>query len=83
MSRPRYPTGEEIHSGDRIVFQGEQARVLFVRHVNDFVAGMSPSDWGFLPPDTIGLEFQDGRTMHYSGFCHHDGIVLVSRSGAA
>jgi hypothetical protein len=83
MTRPRYPTGEEICSGDRIVFQGAQARVLFVKQVNDYVAKLSPSDWDFLPDDTIGLEFEDGRSMHYSGFCHHDGIILLSRSGAA
>jgi hypothetical protein len=83
MMRPRYPTGEEIRSGDRIVFQGDQARVMFVKQINDFVADLSAADWDFLPDETIGLEFDDGRWVHYSGFCRHDGIVLLSRSGAA
>lgn len=81
-ARPRYPTGEEIHSGDRIVFQGEQARVMFVKQTNDFVAELSATDWDFLPDKAIGLEFDDGRCVHYSSFCHHDGVVLLSRSGA-
>lgn len=79
MSRPRYPGGQEIHSGDRIVFQGNRARVVFVKQVDDFVPELSPTDWAFLPDETIGLEFEDGHQVHYSGFCHHDGIVLLSR----
>ena len=81
--RPRYPTGEEIRAGDRIVFQGDHTRVMFVKQANDFVAELSPADWSFLPDETIGIAFDDGRCVHYSGFCHHDGIVLLSRSGAA
>jgi len=83
MMRPRYPTGDEIHAGDRIVFQGQRARVLFVKHVNGFAVDVSPSDWDFVSDDTIRLEFEDGRCMNYDGFCAHDGIVLLSRSGAA
>jgi len=78
--RPRYPTGDEIHAGDRIVFQGQRAHVLFVKRVNDFTVDVSPSDWDFVSDDTIS---EDGRCMNYDGFCAHDGIVLLSRSGAA
>jgi hypothetical protein len=83
MIVPRYPTGEEIHAGDRIMFQGDNARVLFVKQINEFADGVTPSDWSFLPEDTIGVEFDDGRHMHYDGFCHHDGVVLLSRAGTA
>ncbi len=67
----------------RINRQGDQARVMFVKQANDFVPELIAAEWDFLPEETIGLEFDDGRWVHYSGFCHHDGIVLLSRSGAA
>ena len=83
MKRPRYPTGEEIHAGDRIVFQGEGARVLFIKQVDDFseyASDVSAGDWDFIPDDTIFLEFEDGNRVGYAGFCGHDGIVLLSRA---
>ena len=82
MISPRYPSGEEIHAGDRIVLQGEPARILFVKQINDFAADVIPSDWDFMSADTIGVEFEGGRFMGYDSFCHHDGITLLSRAGA-
>lgn len=88
MFRPRYPSGEEIHAGDRIVFQGQHARVLFIKQVDgitEFAIGISASDWDFMSDNTIFLEFEDGGSCGYSGtdghsgFCCHDGIILLSR----
>jgi hypothetical protein len=81
--RPHYPSGEEIHAGDRIVFQGERARILFVKQIKEFAADVSPADWDFMSEDTIGVEFEGGRFMGYDEFCHHDGVVLLSRAGTA
>ena len=83
MTSPRYPSGEEIHARDRIVLQGEQARILFVKQINGFAADVSPSDWDFMPEDTIAVEFEGGGFMSYDSFCHHDGITLLSRAGVA
>lgn len=80
MSSSHYPWGDEIHAGDRIAFQGEKARVLFVKRTGEFAPGVSPSDWEFMPEDTIALEFEDGRMMCYDSFCGHDAIELVSRA---
>jgi len=82
MIRPRYPTGEEVHAGDSIVFQEQRARVLFVKQINEFAVGIAAAEWDFISDNTIGLEFEDGRYMGFDGFCHHDGIILLSRSGA-
>jgi hypothetical protein len=82
MNRPRYPTGEEIRAGDRIVFQGRGARVLFIKHFDDFsefAAGVLASDWDFISDRTIFLEFEGGDCGGYDGFCEHDGISLLLR----
>jgi hypothetical protein len=79
---PLYSSGEEIHAGDMIVFQGEKARILFVKQIAEFAADVPPSDWDFMPEDTIGVEFEDGRFIGYDGFCDHDRVTLLSRAGA-
>ncbi|MEZ6036806.1 MAG: hypothetical protein R3F29_04965 [Planctomycetota bacterium] len=82
MNRPRYPTGDEIRAGDAIVFQGQGARVLFIKQVDgfsEFAPGVLAEDWDFMSDGTIFLEFEDGGCCGYDGFCDHDGITLVSR----
>jgi hypothetical protein len=64
-----------------LVFQGEKARILFVKQIEEFAVGVSPSDWDFMPEDTIGVEFEDGRFIGYDAFCDHDGVPLLSRAG--
>jgi len=58
-------------------------RVLFVKQIKEFAPDVSASDRDFLSDNTIGVEFADGRYMGFSGFCHHDEIILLSRAGAA
>jgi hypothetical protein len=81
--RPSYPSGEAIRAGDCIVLQGERARILFVKQMAEFAVGVAASDWEFMPENTIGVEFADGRFMGYDMFCDHDGITLVSRAEPA
>jgi hypothetical protein len=82
MNRPRYPTGVEIHAGDRIVFQGRVARVLFIKDFDDFsefAADILASDWDFISGRGIFLEFEGSDCRGYDSFCEHDGITLLSR----
>lgn len=82
MHPPHYPNGEEIHAGDRILIQDQEARVMFIKEVegfSEFAPDVSSSDWDFIPDKTIFLEFDDGRQGGFDGFCGHDGIILVSR----
>lgn len=77
----RYPSGEEIHAGDRILFQGEAAEVMFVKQRDEYAAGVQRADWTFLEGDIIGLRFASGRTCLYDSFCEHDAVTLRSRTG--
>jgi hypothetical protein len=81
MSGPRYPSGEEIHAGDRILFGGQPARIIFVTQRKEYAEGVLPSDWDFVRGDTIGVQFENGRIVMYDSFCHHDAITVLSRAG--
>ena len=81
-----YPSGEVIRAGDRISFQDEQARVLFVKQTgeaDDFAVDIEPSAWSFIPSNTIFLQFESGSAMGFDSFCDHDQIVLLSHGDAA
>lgn len=83
MSNPRYPTGEEIHAGDRLLFDGRPATILFVTERGEFARGVSPVDWDFVKGNTIGVLFEDdGNIAMYDSFCHHDSINFLSRAQA-
>jgi hypothetical protein len=80
-----YPFGEIISPGDKIIFQQQRARVLFVKEGGraDYASGVQSSDWDWWPDEGIFLEFEDGNQMGYDSFCEHDGIELLNRERAA
>ena len=80
MNDPRYPSGEEIHAGDKLSFGGLPAQIMFVTQRNEYAEGVLRSEWDFVPADTIAVRFEDGRIIMYDSFCDHDGITLLSRS---
>jgi hypothetical protein len=76
---PRYPSGEEVHAGDKILLGGMPGLIMFVTQRNEYAPGVSRSDWEFVPADTLAVRFEDGRVMMYDSFCGHDEISLLSR----
>jgi len=80
MKDPRYPSGQEIHAGDKLSFGGVPARIMFVTQRNEYAEGVQRSEWAFVPANTIGVRFEDGRIMMYDSFCDHDEVTLLSRS---
>ena len=80
---PKYPSGEEVHAGDHILFGGAPAEVIFVTQRNEYADGVSAVEWEFVKGDTIALRFEDGRIMMYDSFCDHDEITVLPRNGAA
>ena len=81
MSDPVYPSGEEIHAGDRLLFDCRPATILFVIQRSEFAPGVSPADWAFVTGDAIGVRFEDdGSIAMYDAFCHHDAITILSRT---
>ena len=80
---PKYPSGEEVHAGDKLRFEGRGATVVFVTHRREYEPGFPESDWAFLKGDTIAVQFDDGTLMMFDAFCECDEIVLLARHGAA
>lgn len=78
---PQYPTGEEVHAGDSILFGGSPAFIMFVTQRNEYADGFPRDDWAFVEGDTIAVRFEDGNIMMYDSFCDQDAITLLRRAG--
>jgi ketosteroid isomerase-like protein len=81
-SDPRYPSGEEVHAGDKVLLGGIPASIIFVTQRSEFADGISAADWSFVPGDAIAVRFEDGRIIMYDSFCDHDEIQLLDSSKA-
>jgi hypothetical protein len=75
----KYPSGEEIHAGDQIVFSnGMPARVVFVVELKEYTPEYPEADWNFVDGG-IGVVHSNQNLMVYDEFCESDEIRLVKR----